>query len=336
MRDRLLRCSSVFELVCRAPEGERLCLREEVRRQQVVPLRRISRRAGETDQVDGHQHGPLMEELEDRVLRVRSRTAPQDRSRVDCDRLAGGRDRLPVRLHPELLEVGRKQPESMAVRHDRDGLRAHEVPVPEGQEPADDREVPAERGGGEVLVHGVEATEERAEVLVAERDQQGKPDRRAERRPAANPVPHAKHVLRRNPYALAGFESYRHPYDMTCEVGARSEGRDQPFARRICVLDRLERRHRLRDDDEERLGRIEILRRHRKIVRVHVRDETHGELGRRIRLERCIRHRRAEIASADTDVHDGSNTPACRPQPLSRPHLLCERRHAIELVVDLR
>ncbi len=194
---------------------------------------------------------------------------------------------------------------------------------------------PPKRGGGEVVVHGVEPTEKRAEVLVAERDQQGKPDRGAERRPAADPVPHAQHVLRRHPYALPGFESSRYPYDVTREVGVRSERRDQPLARRMCVLDRLERRHRLRDDDEERLGRIEILRRHGKVVRVHVRDETHGELGRRIRLERCVRHRRAEIASADTDVDDRPDTPACRPQPLSRPHRLRERGHAIELVVDL-
>ena len=211
---------------------------------------------------------------------------------------------------------------------------------------------PPSGGGGEVVVHRVEATEKRTEVLVAERDQQGEARPPSREMSCRRPSPTCETRLRRHPDALAGFQSSRHPYDMTSEVGARSERRDQPLARRMCVLDRLERRHRLRDDDEERLGRIEILRRHGKVVRVHVRDETHGELAAsrttrapayaiagprslppipmfttaRIRLPVAPTHSPDRTASANADMRSSSS---CTSLTTSTPSTTSDRERGI-------
>ncbi len=101
------------------------------------------------------------------------------------------------------------------------------------------------------------------------------------------------------------------------------------------VLDGLERRHRLRDHDEERLRRLETGERTREIGGIDVRDEARRELARGVGLERLVRHRGAEVAAADPDVDDGADSPTGRPHPLPVLHLLRERGHAVELRVHL-
>jgi hypothetical protein len=51
-----------------------------------------------------------------------------------------------------------------------------------------------ERGGAEVLVHGVEAGEQVAEAVGPDRQHRRQPDRRVHRVAAADPVPEAEHV----------------------------------------------------------------------------------------------------------------------------------------------
>jgi hypothetical protein len=62
-----------------------------------------------------------------------------------------------------------------------------------------------------------------------------------------------------------------------------------PAARRVRVRERLERGERLRADDEQRLGGIEIARRLGEVRRIDVRDEAHVERARRRPAQRVRR-----------------------------------------------
>ena len=70
-----------------------------------------------------------------------------------------------VRFHRQLLEVGREAFQVLFVGHHADRLHAEEVRVPHGQEPHEHRQVFGQRGGTEVLVHGVKAGQHLVELL---------------------------------------------------------------------------------------------------------------------------------------------------------------------------
>ncbi len=69
------------------------------------------------------------------------------------------RDRLAVGLHRQLLQVGGEALEVLVVGQDRQRLGAEEVRVPDGEQAEQHGQVGVQRGGAEVLVHGVEAGE---------------------------------------------------------------------------------------------------------------------------------------------------------------------------------
>ena len=191
---------------------------------------------------------------------------------------------------------------------------------------------PPSAGPGEVLIDRVEAREQVAEPTLSEPEDQGQPARRAERGPPADPVPDPEHLLGGDPDLLAGGH-VRRDADQVARHPAVAESRLEPPACGLRVLDRLERRHRLRDDDEQGLLRIEVARRPREVGGIDVRDEPDGQLGHRERPQRLVGHRRAEVAAADPDVHDRADPPPGAPHPRARVDLLRERRHAVELLV---
>ena len=101
---------------------------------------------------------------------------------------------LAVGLHRQLLEVGREALQVLVVGHHADRLRAEEVRVPHGQQPHEHRQVLGQRGGPEVLVHGVEAGQHLVELLRPDRHHRRQADGRVHRVAAADPVPEAEHV----------------------------------------------------------------------------------------------------------------------------------------------
>ena len=68
------------DLVERLAEGQRLALGDQVGHQQIVLFDQRVVRLGETDEVDRHQPGALVQQLIERVLTVRARFAPHDRA----------------------------------------------------------------------------------------------------------------------------------------------------------------------------------------------------------------------------------------------------------------
>jgi hypothetical protein len=107
--------SSRLGLLRRAAARQGLSLRQTVCDQQVVMMRvGVGRRCGD-EEVDGNDLRPLMDELEEGMLAVGARFAPDDWTR----RSLGGRPvephALAVALHLQLLEIGGKAPEPLVV-----------------------------------------------------------------------------------------------------------------------------------------------------------------------------------------------------------------------------
>ena len=223
----------------------------------------------------------------------------------------------------------------MAVREDARRLRADEVPVPDGQQAHDRRQVPAERSTREVLVHRMEPAQQR-------RGSGARRARRARETPTAEQSdvrPPTQSQIRNMcsggiPSRSPAAGSAATPTKCLASESSPPTASLHPRLRGLRVLDRLERRHRLRDDHEERLGGIEIGRRPGEIRRIDVRDEPRDELGRRVRPQRLIGHRRAEVAAADTDVHDRADAAAGGSDPGAGAHLLGECGEPVELLVD--
>ena len=119
----------------------------------------------------------------------------------------------------------------------------------------------------------------------------------------------------------------------------RLEPRPQPVAGEARVGQRLERRERLRGDDEQRGLGIEVRGLLREVGRVDVGDEQRLDAGIRVRLEGLVDHHGAEVRAADADVHDVRHLLAGDAAPLARAHPVGERRHRVEhrlhVVVDV-
>ena len=122
-------------------------------------------------------------------------------------------DGLSVRLHGKLLEVGGEAVEVLVesitinvsqvhVYHGDCDLRGNQVSlglekvrVPDTEQTTEDGDVLAERSLLEVLVHGVGATEELVEVVVANVERNAQTDGAPDGVSATDPALEAKHVL---------------------------------------------------------------------------------------------------------------------------------------------
>ena len=106
-----------------------------------------------------------MEQLVEGVLPVGARLSPHHEAGVHAERPAFASHSLAVRLHLELLEVGREACQVGRVGHHAKRLGTQEARVPDPKETKQDRQVLLERRGGEVDVHVVEASQHLGEVL---------------------------------------------------------------------------------------------------------------------------------------------------------------------------
>ena len=132
----------------------------------------------------------------------------------------------------------------------------------------------SERRGAEVLVDRVEAGEELAEPVVADRDHERQPDRRVDRVAPAHPVPEAEHV-RGVDAELRTFSALVDTATkcLATALVAASEAPRAAMPAARGVGQRLQRGEGLGRDDEQRLGRVEVARGLVDVGRVDVGDE---------------------------------------------------------------
>ena len=293
-------------------------------------------RLREADEVDRDQLRSLVDQLVEAVLAVRPRLAPEHRARLVVDRAAVEGHALPVRLHRQLLEVGGEALQVLAVRHDAEGLRAEEVRVPDAEEPHQHGEVALERRRAEVLVHRVEAGEQLAEAVGADREHRREADRRVHRVAAADPVPEAEHVLRvdAEPRDLVGVR--RDGDEVLRDRRPRRRARASAHARAECAFVIVSSVVNVFDEMTKSVSSgVEVARRLDEVGRVDVRDEAERQVAARVVPERLVRHHRPEVGAADADVDDVADRLARVPLPLARADALGERGHAVEHLVHL-
>ncbi len=290
----------------------------------------------EADQVRGHDVRALVEELVVGVLAVGARGAPDDRPRLVGHPAAVEPDGLAVRLHVQLLEVGREPAELLAVRQHRVRLELEEVRVPDAEQRHEDRQVRVQGCAPEVLVHVVEAREQLAEVVRADGDHQAQADGGVHRVPPAHPVPEAEHVGGVDAelgHLRAFVETATKCFATAASVAAQP--RQEPVASGSGVGQRLERRERLGRDDEQRLGRVEVQRGVPDVGPVDVGHEPELHRPQGVVAQRLGGHRRPQVRAADADVDDGPDALPGEARPLAVAHADGEGRHAVQHGVDV-
>lgn len=146
------------------------------------------------DEVSGDELGALVDELEEGVLGVGSGLAEEDGTGLVVDESAATSDALAVRLHGQLLEIGREAVEVLVEGSNEVSLGTEEVVVPDAQETTDNGDVVLERGLLEVLVHGLSTLEELLEVVEANVQGNGETNGRPDGVTATDPVLETEHV----------------------------------------------------------------------------------------------------------------------------------------------
>ena len=132
-----------------------------------------------------------MQHLEERVLGVGARLAPDHRRGRKVDALAVERHGLAVALHLELLQIGGQPREALVVGQHGERRQIEEGAVP-GAEQAHAAPADCARTAPSRKCRSIFAAPARKcrEVLAAEREFRDKPDRRPNRVAAADPIPH--------------------------------------------------------------------------------------------------------------------------------------------------
>ena len=98
----------------------------------------------------------------------------------------------------------------------------------------------------------------------------------------------------------------------------------------------LQRRERLRRDDEERLGRIEVAGRLEEIGAIDVGNEAERERAIAVMSQRLVRHHGPEVGAADADIDDVADGLAGVALPFAAADAVGELRHPVEHGMNLR
>ena len=139
--------------------------------------------------------GSLVQQLVEGVLARRAGRAPDDRGRLVVDLVPVAVHPLAVRFHLELLQVGGKIAQVLAVRDHRAAPGAEEIHMPDFEQRKHHGHVVLERRRAEMLVHGARALEQLLESVHAGRQRDGQPHRGPDRVAPADPIPQRKHAL---------------------------------------------------------------------------------------------------------------------------------------------
>ncbi len=129
------------------------------------------------DELDRHEVGTLVEELEDGVLGICADTAPGDERGRPSRGAAVELCRLAVRFHLELLEIGGQEAQALVICEDCAGLAAADVCVIAVGEGGEDGGVLVQRREAEMAVHRRRAFEQGLETLPAEGEGDWEADR---------------------------------------------------------------------------------------------------------------------------------------------------------------
>ncbi|SVK52092.1 Uncharacterised protein [Acinetobacter baumannii] len=302
LRGFTLRRELGFHRLQRLAERQRFGLGEEVGQQFGVVIAQRVMADGRRDEIARHQLGALVDQLVERMLTVSARLAPDDRAGLVIHRIAVAIDVLAVGFHVALLEVSGKTVHVLIVRQNGFGFGAEEVVVPNTDQCQQHRQVFLRRRFGEVLIHGVRAAQQLLEVVVTDGQRDRQTDRRPQRVTAADPVPEFEHVVGIDAelghrFAVGGQRS-----EVLGHVLLIDRAAQEPVARAVGVGHGFLSGEGFGRHQEQRGFRVQRLQRFGDVGAVDVGDEVHVQVVF-IRAQRFGHHVRAEIRTADADVH---------------------------------
>ena len=244
---------------------------------------------------------------------------------------------LAVALHRQLLQIGRKPLQVLLVGQHRNGLRAEEVVVPDGQQAHEHRQIPLERRGAEMLVHLVKAVQHRAEIVRADGQHGRKADGRVHGVAAADPIPEAEHVGGVDAELRTPSRHWWKRRRNAWPRPSRSPPRplERPIARALRIGHRLQRGEGLGRNDEQRFRRVEVAGGLHEVSAVHVGDEAERHVALAVMLECLVGHDRPKVGAADADVDHVADAFAGMAFPLAAADAVGEIGHLVEHGVDL-
>lgn len=153
-----------------------------------------------------------------------------------------------------------------------------------------------------MFVHRVRAGEQLNKVVEAHGENDGQTDRRPQRVAATNPVPELEHVRGvdtelANRFTVGGqrCEVFRHVLVVTC-------GFQEPVARAVGVGHGFLGGEGFRGHQEQCSFRVHVLQHFGDVGTIDVGDKVHVEMIF-VWTQRFGHHERAEVRTADTDVH---------------------------------
>ena len=157
-----------------------------------------------------------------------------------------------------------------------------------------------------MFVHRVRAGEQLNKVVETNGQNDGQANRRPQRVTAANPVPELEHVRRvdtklANRFAVGGERG-----KVFCHVFVIARGFQEPVARAVGVGHGFLSGEGFRRYQEQCGFRVYFLEHFGDVGTIDVRNEVHVQMVF-VRAQRFGHHERAEVGTADTDVHHVSN-----------------------------
>ncbi len=205
------------------------------------------------------------------------------------------------------------------VRCNRDGAVIEEIAVPDAQQRQDHRHVLFQRRALEVLVHGMCAGQEFAELVEADRQRYRQANRRPHRITAADPIPEREHIGGIDAERCDTLDIGGDRNEVLAQIGLLRAGRilQKPVARRVRVHHGFCCCEGFRGNYEERGLRIDLLQHGIKIVAIDVGDEVQMQIGPLIGTQRLAYHFGAEIGAANADIDDIRDRLAAISQPCS-------------------
>ena len=254
------------------------------------------------DELDRNDVRALVQQLEEGMLAVGSRLAPDERAGRGSYGLAVEGDALAVRFHVKLLEIGRQTGEALVIRDDGARRISADHAMPETDEAEKHRQVLLERRGPEMLVERMGAGEHVFEIVCSDGDHDREADRRPQRIATADPVPEAEDAVLADAEGGDLVERGRDRGEVIGDRRLAKSGR-QPGAGGRRIGHRLDGREGLRGDDEQRRGGIETGERVGDMRSVDIGDVVGARAVVKGR-KRQGGHDGSEIGAADADVDD--------------------------------
>ncbi len=156
-----------------APAHQRLALSQAIGQKNLMALAQGIMTLQRHKKINRNQTGPLMQQLEKRVLPIGAGRPPDHRSGITGYRASVTGYPLAVALHIGLLQIGGQMFQMLGIGYNRMTGSIEKVDVPDPHKPHQHRQVLIQRRASKVLVHAMGTRQQRLKVIHANGQRNG-------------------------------------------------------------------------------------------------------------------------------------------------------------------